>query len=142
LRDGQPAFVVYFRWEVAMKAAILPIQPDTEFYTDEKCYVIELANSPDSPDASIARARVAPGVTTRWHRLIATAERYVMLEGRGRAEIGELPPQDVSPGDVILIPPSCRQRITNLGEEDLVFLAICTPRFRPEDYEDIDPEPR
>jgi mannose-6-phosphate isomerase-like protein (cupin superfamily) len=133
--------VVYFRWEVEMRAAILPIKPDTEFYTDEKCYVIELANAPDAPDASIARARVAPGVITRWHRLNTTAERYVMLEGCGRVEIGDLPAQDVSPGDVIVIPPSCRQRITNLGERDLVFLAICTPRFRPEDYEDIDPEP-
>jgi mannose-6-phosphate isomerase-like protein (cupin superfamily) len=26
------------------------------------------------------------------------------------------------------------QRVTNTGEEDLVFLAICTPRFRPENY--------
>jgi hypothetical protein len=27
------------------------------------------------------------------------------------------------------------------GAEDLIFLAICTPRFRPDNYEDIDPEP-
>ena len=53
-------------------------------------------------------------------------------------EIGSLSPRDVGIGDVVLIPPSCRQRITNLGEGDLIFLAICTPRFRPEVYEDID----
>lgn len=119
-----------------MKEAIKRVNPDAEYFTPEECYIVELSNAPDDPDASIARARVAPGVTTRWHRLAGTAERYVILEGRGRVEIGSLPPQEVGIGDVVLIPPSCRQRITNLGQGDLIFLAICTPRFRPEVYED------
>lgn len=56
-------------------------------------------------------------------------------------EVGDLPPRAVGPGDVVVIPPACRQRITNDGHEDLIFLAICTPRFRFEAYADIDPEP-
>jgi oxalate decarboxylase/phosphoglucose isomerase-like protein (cupin superfamily) len=32
----------------------------------------------------------------------------------------------------------CRQRITNMGSDDLIFLAICTPRFSQDIYEDID----
>ena len=116
------------------------MNPVAEFYTPEGCYINELSNTEADPDASIARARVRPGVTTRWHRLEATTERYVILEGVGRVEVGNLPPQAVGPGDVVLIPPSCRQRITNLGGQDLIFLAICTPRFRPEAYEDIDGE--
>ena len=87
---------------------------------------------------SIARARVRAGETTRWHRVAGTAERYVVIEGTGRVEVGSLPPQDVGVGDVVLIPPSCRQRIANVGDGDLVFLCICTPRFRPEDYEDLE----
>jgi 23S rRNA-/tRNA-specific pseudouridylate synthase len=43
-------------------------------------------------------------------------------------------------GDVVRIPPMCRQRITNVGTTDLVFLAICTPRFMPQAYEDIEDE--
>jgi hypothetical protein len=35
----------------------------------------------------------------------------------------------------------CWQRITNEGYQDLLFLAICTPQFRREAYEDIDPNP-
>ena len=107
----------------------------------ERCYITELSNTPDDPDASIARARVEPGVTTRWHRLKGTTERYYIVEGRGRVEIGELPPQEVSVGDVVLIPPMCRQRITNIGAEDLVFLAICTPGFSKGVYEDIEDNP-
>ena len=120
-----------------MHPAILSPDPASEYSTAENCRILELANTPDDPDCSIARARVAPGATTRWHRLAGTAERYVILEGRGRAEIGDLPPRAVAPGDMILIPPGCRQRIANTGTGDLVFLAICTPRFRPEAYADL-----
>jgi mannose-6-phosphate isomerase-like protein (cupin superfamily) len=121
-----------------MNEAIKRLDPSAEFYTPEQCYIIELSNTPDDPEVSIARARVAPGVTTRWHRVVGTTERYVILEGRGRVEVGNIAPQEVGTGDVVLIPPSCRQRITNIGSGDLVFLAICTPRFRQEAYEDIE----
>jgi mannose-6-phosphate isomerase-like protein (cupin superfamily) len=109
-----------------------------EFYIDEGCFIVELSNTPDDPAVSIARARVPQGVTTRWHRVKDTAERYVILEGKGRAEVGDLPPQEVGPGDVVRIPESCRQRIANIGDRDLIFLAICTPRFRLEAYQDAE----
>jgi mannose-6-phosphate isomerase-like protein (cupin superfamily) len=120
-----------------MKASVKRPEVQQEFFTPERCYILEVSNSPDDEAASIARARVTPGVTTRWHRVKDTAERYVILEGRGLVEVGELPAQEVGPGDVVLIPPSVRQRVTNVGKQDLVFLAICTPRFRNEAYEDL-----
>ena len=123
-----------------MKEAIRRIDPDAEFHTDELCYINELSNTPDDPAVSIARARVAPGVVTRWHRLTGATERYVIIEGQGRVEVGRLAPQEVGPGDVVIIPPLCPQRITNPGPDDLVFLAICTPRFTQEEYEDIEHE--
>jgi mannose-6-phosphate isomerase-like protein (cupin superfamily) len=113
----------------------------TEFYTDEGCFITELSNIDADPEASIARARVRPGVTTRWHRIAQTTERYVLVSGTGRVEVGSLPAQNVAPGDVVLIPPGCRQRITCTSGEDLVFLAICTPRFKQDAYEDMDPAP-
>jgi mannose-6-phosphate isomerase-like protein (cupin superfamily) len=121
-----------------MKAAIRRRDASAEFHTAEGCHIIELSNCDADPTVSIAEARVAPGVTTRWHRLRGTAERYVILSGRGRVEAGELPPHEVCAGDVVLIPSLCRQRISNSGSEDLVFLAICTPRFAPDAYEDLD----
>ena len=115
------------------------MDPVAEFATPERCFVNELSNTPDDPEVSIARARVVPGETTRWHRLDGITERYVILEGSARVEIGDLAPQFVSPGDVVLIPPGCRQRIACIGTGDLVFLAVCTPRFRPEAYVDVEP---
>jgi len=121
-----------------MKALVRKLDAAAEFATPERCYINELSNIADDEAVSIARARVTPGDTTRWHRLEGIAERYVILEGEGLVEVGDLAPQIVSAGDVVLIPPSCRQRIANVGDADLVFLAICTPRFRPAAYIDID----
>ena len=124
-----------------MKETVKHIDLSAEFDTPEKCSIIELSNTADDPDASIARARVRAGVTTRWHRLAGITVRYFILAGIGRVEVGDLPPNQVNVGDVVLIPPLCRQRITNIGQEDLLFLAICTPQFKQEAYEDIDREP-
>jgi len=126
-------------YNIPMNPAIRSVDPATEFPIAERCRVLELSNGPDDPDCSIARARVAPGTTTRWHRLSGVAERYVLLAGCGRVEVGDLPPREVGPGDVVLIPPGIRQRIANVAQDDLVFLAVCTPRFRPEVYADAEP---
>lgn len=121
-----------------MKELVCCPDEGREYYTEERCFILESWNDPRDPHVSIARARVEPGVTTRWHRLSGVTERYVILAGRGRVEIGNLPPRDVLPGDVAVIPPMVRQRITNTGHDDLVFLCVCTPRFVPEAYEDTD----
>ena len=124
-----------------MTPTLKPFNPHAEYYTEERCWINELSNSDADPDLSIAQARVRPGVTTRWHRVNGTIERYVIQSGTGRVEVGDLPPQTVSPGDVVIIPAGCRQRIANIGEDDLVFLAICSPRFRVGVYVDVDSEP-
>ncbi len=93
-----------------------------------------MLNGDADPECSIVRARVAPGVTTDWHRLRGTTERYVILEGAGEVSVGDHAPQAVGPGDVVLIPAMARQRIRNAGAEELVFLAVCTPRFEAGNY--------
>ena len=119
------------------KPLLLRAADAPEFYTQERCYIRELSNNDADPDLSIAQARVEPGLTTRWHCLHDTTERYVILSGEGEAEIGDQPPTRVGPGDVVLIPPDCRQRIRNTGSADLVFLAICSPPFTPGVYRNL-----
>lgn len=124
-----------------MQPAVIPYDPDSECFTEERCHITELSNSAEDEQLSVALARVEPGVTTRWHRLRGTSERYVVLAGRGLVEIGEMLPRPIASKDVALIPPDCKQRITNTGDVDLVFLALCTPRFQASVYEDADPAP-
>ena len=112
-----------------MHADIRRADPSREILTPENCFILELANDAGDPDVSIARARVLPGVTTEWHRVKDIDERYVIVRGTGKVEVGDLPPAVVSEGDVVRIPANTPQRITNVGDVDLVFFAVCTPRF-------------
>lgn len=109
-----------------------------EYFFEEGCYIAEWLNDPADPDLSVARARLPAAGRTRWHRLHGISERYLLLSGRARVEVEGLAPCEVGPGDVVLIPPGHAQRIRALGEEDLVFLALCTPRFEQACYEGIE----
>lgn len=109
----------------------------SEYWFEEGCWITEIGNDADDPGLSVARARVAPGDRTRWHALDGITERYVILSGQGRVELGNEPGQSVEAGDVVVIAPGRAQRIENVGQGDLVFLALCTPRFRPECYRDL-----
>ncbi len=112
-----------------MNAEIRRADPSREFLTHENCFILELANDSGDPDVSIARARVLPGVATEWHSVREIDERYVIVSGKGKMEVGDLPPTLVSEGDVVRIPANTPQRITNVGDVDLVFLCVCSPRF-------------
>jgi mannose-6-phosphate isomerase-like protein (cupin superfamily) len=124
-----------------MKPSIESPNEADEFETAERCGILELSNSAEDPEVSIARARVKAGVATAWHKLVGIVERYVIVSGEGRVEVGELPATVVEVGDVVRIPPGVAQRIVNIGTDDLIFYAICSPRFRPECYIDLEVNP-
>ena len=114
-----------------------PAAPERFFA--EGCFIAERWNSTADPDVSVARARDEPGVNTRWLRVRGATVGFLFRVGGGRVEVGDGPPEDVGPGDVVLIPPETRQRIANTGDADLLFLAVCTPRFTLAGYEDAEP---
>lgn len=116
-----------------MKAKIIKGATGTEVFTEERCFILERWNDASDIDVSLARARVEPGVTTALHSL-SVDERYVVLRGRGRMEVEGLAPTPIGSGDVVLVPAGQRQRVTNTGDDDLIFLCICTPRFEPRHY--------
>lgn len=121
-----------------MKPKILRVDEKDEFPTEERCHILELSNSPVDEGLSIARTRVEPGVTTALHRIADTVERYVILSGSGRVEVEGIAPAEVGPNDVVIIPADATQFITNTGDADLIFLAICTPRFEQQRYEHLE----
>jgi mannose-6-phosphate isomerase-like protein (cupin superfamily) len=107
-----------------------------EYYFEEGCFIWELSNSNNDEALSIARARVLPNTATKLHTLAHTIERYIILEGKGDVTLGETTPVSVSAGDVIIIPENCPQAICNTGNQDLVFMVLCTPRFVIENYQE------
>lgn len=80
---------------------------------------------------SVARARLRVGQCSQLHALAST-EIYYILAGKGRMEIDE-ETRIVKTGDTVVIPPHGRQRIESLGPDELQFLCIVDPPWRPED---------
>jgi mannose-6-phosphate isomerase-like protein (cupin superfamily) len=113
-----------------------------EYETPERCHITEVANDSGDELVSIARARVEAGVTTAWHHLDGITERYIIVSGCGRVEIDNLDPCNVLPGDVVRIPAGRPQRITNTGQDDLVFFAVCAPPFREDCYISLERDAR
>ncbi len=111
--------------------------PNEEVWTTERCYITELLNHAGSPEVSIARTRVEPGVITQLHSLDVN-EWYVIESGQGLMTVGEQPPYPVAAGDCVEIRQSVAQRIHNDGEQDLIFLCVCTPRFTLECYTSLE----
>jgi len=106
--------------------------PD-EFWIRERCFIREIANTPDVSDFSLAETRVEAGVTTELHSL-AVQEWYVLTQGTGAVEVDGEKPTAVGPGDIVEIPAGVSQRISNTGDDDLVFYCVCLPRFTPDCY--------
>jgi mannose-6-phosphate isomerase-like protein (cupin superfamily) len=104
-----------------------------ETATYESCSVAENYHS---DYVSVARATVKVGVTTVAHHLESVEEIYLITSGQGIVEVGELPPTEVTEGDVVIIPAGVSQKITNTGKKDLVFTCICTPKFTSQCYID------
>ena len=119
-----------------MKAGHLPGARGAPFETRERCVITELLNAPEHPGASLAEARVGPGVITELHALDVD-ETYVITAGEGRMELGP-DAFDVRAGDAVAIPAGTPQRIRNTGAGELVFLCLCLPRFRPDGYRPLE----
>lgn len=105
-----------------------------EYFFEEGCYITELWNENSDEPVSVAQARLPAGEKTKTHALKNTVERYLILAGEGVVHVGDNPPQSVSRNDLVFIPASTSQSIENTGDSDLVFLAICTPRFQVANY--------
>ena len=124
--------------QIAMHPLVRKPNLSSEFMTPERCRILEVWNDPNDPSVSIARARVAAGISTQLHRLRDVDERYVVVEGSGIVQVGDLSKETVGPGDIVVIPAGTSQQITNVGHSDLVFLCICSPRFSPNCYEALE----
>lgn len=80
---------------------------------------------------SLACAWLARGAQSRAHRL-KTTEVYYLVRGTGVIHIGE-ETAEVRAGDAVYIPPDSVQWLENTGKDDIEFLCIVDPAWRPED---------
>lgn len=109
---------------------------DKERWFEEGCFIQELLNHPLA-ESSIARARVPVGNKTLWHS-VSVHEWYIVESGKGQVELDFQNGIEVVKGMNISISPNTAQRILNIGEQDLIFICLCSPRFTPECYKSLE----
>ncbi|MBN2229836.1 MAG: cupin domain-containing protein [Candidatus Thorarchaeota archaeon] len=80
---------------------------------------------------SLAHAMLKPGEKSLPHRFHKASEVYYILKGRGIMHIDD-EIEEVIPGDTIHIPPKAVQWIESRGSEDLEFLCIVDPAWKPD----------
>ena len=104
------------------------------FITKDTCEIREIMSPANSTieRQSLAEATLAPGRSTVLHIHETVEEIYYIMSGEGVMFI-EGEERDVFAGDAIANLPGKRHKITNTGDEPLVFLCICTPRYTHED---------
>lgn len=80
---------------------------------------------------SLAHAVVRAGDASIPHAL-KTSEVYYILQGEGEMHINHEIAR-VHAGHAVVIPPTATQYIRNIGTNDLKFLCIVDPAWKPED---------
>ena len=81
---------------------------------------------------SVARIVIRPGGSTAAHRHVRTEETYYILSGTAQMEIdGQV--VRIAEGDACFISPGELHQLFNAEDTELVFLAISSPPWRPED---------
>lgn len=77
---------------------------------------------------SLAEARLPIGASTQEHYHVRAEEIYYITHGIGRMRLaGE--EREVKSGDAIAIPPGCRHKLWNTGDETLRLLCCCAPAY-------------
>jgi mannose-6-phosphate isomerase-like protein (cupin superfamily) len=108
-------------------------QDSPEFEAADKTILSELLNPLNDRikiGYSVARARLPIGKASLPHRL-SSSELYYILSGKGRLYVNENF-TDLETGDSALVPENALQYIENISDEELFFLCIVEPYWKPE----------
>jgi mannose-6-phosphate isomerase-like protein (cupin superfamily) len=91
----------------------------------------------DEPEASSRVFRVYTSVPAHYH---ATCDEYLLvLSGRAKFFLGEAPPFEAGPGQLIFFKKATVHGTPEILEEPFVVLAVDTPRRDPKDVIFINP---
>jgi mannose-6-phosphate isomerase-like protein (cupin superfamily) len=82
---------------------------------------------------SISHSILPPGKKSKLHKL-KSSEVYYILSGKGILQIDD-ESINLAKDQSIYIPPHSRQRIENIGKDELKFLCIVDPAWKQEDEE-------
>ena len=111
------------------------------FITKDKSEIREIMSPANSEikRQSLAEAIVQPGESTDLHIHRNSEEIYYVLSGTGSMFHGG-ESRTIAPGDAVANPPGVPHKVINDGDEPLVFLCMCVPRYTHDDTELLEEE--
>ena len=86
---------------------------------------------------SVALITLAVGKACLKHYHPQAEESYILLSGTALVTIGE-ESAELHEGDCVVIPSPQVHQITNIGENELRFLAVCVPPWTPDNSVYVD----
>jgi mannose-6-phosphate isomerase-like protein (cupin superfamily) len=120
---------------------VTPIHPENEPIRTETGEIIyeligKAVTSTLDTSHSLARIIVPPGKSSHPHFHKVSQETYFILEGEGQMRVDDNE-FSIHTGQACHIEPGEVHQISNPGDKDLVFLAVCVPPWVPDDsFED------
>lgn len=91
----------------------------------------------DVTSHSLAEVHIQPGNKSSKHFHKHSEESYFILSGVASVEINNTHHQ-LMPGEAVLLEPLDVHQISNQGDQELVFVAVCVPAWSPDDSFDIE----
>lgn len=79
---------------------------------------------------SLALITLPPGKQSLKHYHPEAEESYTLLAGNAQLTLDDQVIH-LFAGDSVAIPPGCVHQVTNTGDDNLVFLAVCVPPWTP-----------
>jgi mannose-6-phosphate isomerase-like protein (cupin superfamily) len=80
---------------------------------------------------SVAHVILPPGKSSLLHVHPEAEESYYILNGEARIKVGD-EESTIRPGQIVLISSGMPHKISNIGDDNLEFLATCVPAWEPE----------
>ena len=91
----------------------------------------------DDANHSVARIIIPPGKSSSLHYHKSTQETYFILKGECMMKVDDRE-FGLLPGQACWIEAGEVHQIRNIGETELVFIALCAPSWSPEDSFEVE----
>ncbi len=91
-----------------------------------RTHILMDAGEMGSRNLSVTRVEVPPGTEQRLHTDAEAEQVYVVVSGSGRMAVAG-DSQDLSEGDLILIPPATDHELANAGNDAFALISIQSP---------------
>ena len=94
--------------------------------------ILHPKNEPLAIPYSLAYGSLAVGGRSLKHKLEKSEEVFIILEGMAKAVVAGTE-QNLSKGDVLLVPAGAEQHLENIGNVPVQFLCVVSPPWKKEE---------